>query len=152
LALAFTGLKAAVVAGLIEQDEESLYQELGARVRAMTVNPALGGTFDPGLPAIETLRPIDEIRSLGRRVFKHVSKETYQVACGDDPEYADERSKLEAAFALWKETATAALAVFLIGTVGVAAAVAAIVAAFLIKIGFNSVYKTTCEVWKEKVA
>jgi hypothetical protein len=102
LALAFTGLIAAMEAGLIEQDEESLYQELGARVRAMTVNPALGGPFDPCLPAIKTLGPIDEIRSLGRRDFKHVSKETYQVACGDDPEYADERRKFEAAFALGK--------------------------------------------------
>ena len=140
------------IAALIDRDEETLYQELGARVRAMSVNPALGGAFDPGLPAIETLGPIDEIRSFGRRVFKHASKEAYGVACGDDPEYADERGKLKAAFALGKDAAAAALAVFLVGTLGLAAAVAAVVATLLIKIGFNSVYETTCDLWKEKVS
>ncbi len=136
---------------LLPSDDDVLFVELANRVQAMQHNPAIGGTFDPNLPVLESLGVVDDLKDFGQRFFDRLSKEAYNLVCGAEAEHTEERQNLIAAFGLGKEAVAATLAATLVGYLGLAPAVAAVVAALAIRLFFRPAYGATCDVWKEKL-
>jgi hypothetical protein len=140
------------VESLLQSDDDALYVELGRRLKALQDDPAVGGAFDPKLVVLEAMGPVDDIRDFGKRFFERLNGEAYKLMCSTDAEDTEERKKLLDAFPIGKEAVTAALAAGLVAWVGLAPAIAAVVAAIAMRLFFRAAYGATCDVWKENLA
>jgi hypothetical protein len=135
---------------LLQRNEDDLYTELGARLKAMGRDPALSASFAPQIDTgLESLEAMEDFKDFGKRFFDRVNVNAYDLVCGQDSENAGERQKVIDAFSFGKEAVAAAMAAFFVAQLGLAPAVAAVVAAIAISIFFRSAHQAMCGVWKE---
>lgn len=140
------------VDALLKNDEDELYLALGSRLRAIQQEPSLSGTFAPDIPAgLEALGAVDDIKDFGRRFFKRVNSQAYQLICGTGAENTEERERVIDAFGIGEEAVAPAIAALLVVHLGLAPAVAAVVAALIIRLFFRNAFAAMCEVWQEKL-
>lgn len=91
----------ASVAKLLESPEDQLYQELGIRARAIAADPSLSGSFEPNvIHDAKLMGPLDDIKDLGRRIFRRWNREAYDLICGGDPVDEKDREKVRNSFGL----------------------------------------------------
>ena len=131
-------------------DEETLYEELGIRAKAIQENPGLSSSFDPAATYDQsTMGILDDVRNYGKRLFRRWSAEGYKLICGDDPEDEEDRKELADAFGLGGNKAASVMAAMLVAQLGLAPAIATVIAAILIKrFVLNPVYEQFCATWK----
>jgi hypothetical protein len=134
------------VSELLQCDESELFVQLGNRVRAMTVNPQLGGEFAPTIG--EPMGPVDDLRNWGERFFMQINVQAYGLACGTGAADNKDRQDLIDAFSGGIDKVAAALAALLVAQFAIAPAVAAVVAAIVVKRFFRAGYNATCDYWK----
>ena len=140
------------IANLLESNEDQLYEELGMRAKAQAQDTAKGGTFEPLITYdAKQMGALDEIRKFGWRLFNRWLVEAHKLLCGSDPADKEERQKVAKAFAVDETTVGAAVAALLISQLGLAAALAAVVAAILVKRFFYPTYELFCESLRENL-
>lgn len=142
----------ASIAELMQSNEEQLYEELGIRAKELARNPGVAGSFAPQITFdMKAMGPMEEIRKFGRRLFKRWLVEAYKLLCGSDP--ADEKDRKEVAKALSVDATTvgALVAALLISQLGMAPAIAAVVAAIVAKRFFNPAYEEFCRMLGENL-
>jgi hypothetical protein len=137
---------------LANLNQEQLYTELGARLRAIASAPDGSDRFDmiPG-KSLESYGPLDELKKLGQKFFDRWNREAYNLICGSSAEDAAAREQVTNAFGMGREAVVAAIAASLTAYLGLAAALAAVVASLAMRLFFKPGYEATCDYWKEKL-
>jgi hypothetical protein len=137
---------------LMTYDEDRLYSELGMRLRTVRRDPTKSAQFDlvPDTP-LEELGVADDLRAFGRKFFDRVSTQAYALVCGSDSEQTEERGKLLQAFGIGRDAVAPALSVLLVGHLGLAPAIAAVVATLIVRLFFRPAHEAMCEVWQGRL-
>ena len=128
---------------LVKLDE--LYEELG---RLAELN-ALGNLGTPGAQAMGFQ---EHFAALGRRVFDRIQRELHALVCGHSQQDKEEREKVRAAFGIGGDAVTAALVGVMSTELGIAPALAAVVAAIITRRLLAPSYFEACEFWSEQLA
>jgi hypothetical protein len=138
---------------LLNADEDTLFEQLGIRAKAIQQDLNLSSSFSPTVSYDEAeMGVLDDVRDYGKRIFRRCSVEAYKLFCGDDPEDEEDRKQLAEAIGVSKGQVAALVAGMLVAQLGLAPAIAAIVAAilirrFLIKPGAQ----LACDKWKAQL-
>lgn len=138
-------------ADLLGMPDDQLDRLLEARVQALHGDPSLSleSAFEPETGALESFEMPPWIEKTAKQMLNTAIHQTYKVACGTDDDYKQLRDELIAALGISGTTAVIALAGFLTTTVGLAAALASVVATILVKriLGpaLTAGHKTMCE-------
>lgn len=141
------------VALLMESDESQLYEELGIRSAAIDQRPELAGSFAPLVTFDEVaMGPLDSVRELGRRIFRRWENSAYGLACGTGVSDEGDRKALAGAFGGNSTTVAAFMAAMLVSQFGLAPAIAAVVAAIIVRRFFRPAYQEFCAAWGERIA
>jgi hypothetical protein len=137
------------VQDLLRKDEDQLYKELGMRTRALALEPSrMAGSFDLSVTYDKAaMGPMDDVLELGKRIFTIWTVEANKLLCGTEAGDQEDRKKLQEALGLGETAVAAALAAILVVHLGLAPALAAVVAALIIKRFFNPAYKEFCKTW-----
>ncbi|MFX4263766.1 hypothetical protein ACOBQJ_16390 [Pelotomaculum propionicicum] len=147
-----TTLARPVIEKLLKYDEEELYEMLGMTARAMAADPAIAGMFDPIVSYNEPeMEFVENAREFGRRLFKRWNVETYKFICGDDIDDMIDRRELTEAFSVNDKAVAAALSSLLITHVGLAPALAVVIASLVIKRFSRPGHEEFCKVWKRNL-
>ena len=148
----FDELARRAVEDLLDSEPDQLFAELELRRRAILANPAEAGSFEPaGAYRAVVNVPLEELRDFGRRFFDRVSRDLYQLLCGDDAENAQTRQTLFQALTS-RATFAAALSGVLVAHLGMAPALAAVLAALVVRLFANNAHQVACEMWRERLA
>jgi hypothetical protein len=140
-----------IAAKWIKADEGQLYEQLGIRIQAITKDLNIAGSLEPHVVYDGSIMgPLDDVRELGRRVFKRWNKEAHELICGTKVEDRQERESVLAALGGGDVAVAAALTALLIH-VGLAPALAPVVAAIVAKRFFHPAYDEFCAIWKENL-
>lgn len=136
---------------LLQSDEDQLLEQLGMRTQAITQDITKAGSFEPQVvyDAAE-MGPKDALQALGRRLFRRWNKEAYKLLCGNDTDDKEQRTELTKALGIGDVAVAAALTSALV-YIGAAPAIAAIVAAIIVKKFFAPALDEFCEIWKENL-
>jgi hypothetical protein len=142
----------AAVEKLLKADEDQLYEQLGMRARAMAQDPAKSGSFQPQVSYEAAQMGFKEdVKDFGQRLFKRWNVEAYNLVCSTQAEDQQVRSDLLSAFGVSDAAVAAVVASLLVTQLGVAPAIAAVVAALVIKRFFRPAYEEFCITWKKSV-
>ncbi len=137
---------------LLVSDEGQLYEVLGIRAKALTQDVSKSASFEPDVVYdVAEMGALDDVRDFGRRLFKRWSQAAYDLVCGKETDNEEDRKKLRDAFGLGNVTVGAVLTGLLVSSLGLAPAIAAVVAAIVVKLFFHPAYKEFCETWKKRV-
>ena len=145
-----TSLAKPALEKLEESDENQLYQELGVRLKAIASDPALAGSFDPTVTYSAALMgPLDDVKLFGKKFFEKMSREAYGLVCGGGLTDEEQKKFTEALgnkidFGTW-------LAAILVAHWAIAPAIAAVVAALVVRLFFRPAHSAMCEVWASKL-
>lgn len=135
----------------LPQDVDALFAELGRRAALIEADPALAGDLDPASgPVPEAF--LSSFADLGRRIFARVEAQLHALMCGTGGEDAADRARLRDAFGLGGDALTGAIVAVLTGSFGLAPAIAAVVAAILLRVVLKPAYAETCAYWGERLA
>jgi hypothetical protein len=136
---------------LLKADERQLYEQLGIRAKAMATDPSKSGDFAPEVTYDAAQMGLKEdVLAFGQRLFKRWNVQAYEVICGAEAAQ-QERSQLMNAFGVSEVTVAAVVASLLVSSLGLAPAVAAVIAALVIKRFFRPVYEEFCATWKKSL-
>jgi len=134
---------------LLQSDEDQLFEELGMRTQAITQDITMAGSFEPHLVYdAADMGPQEVLGAIGRRLFRRWNKEAYKLLCGDDSDDKEKRTELASAIGAGDVAVAAALTSVLV-SIGAAPALAAIIAAIVVKKFFAPAYDEFCGIWKE---
>jgi hypothetical protein len=137
---------------LLQSDEDQLYEELGIRQKAILRDPGLAGSFSPEASYNAVLMgPMDDLRNFGKLFFSRLNRDCYDLICGGQQADAKEREKVAKAFGLGKTEVAAAIAGVIVAHFAIAPAIAAVVAALVVKLFFRNAQEAMCQVWKQKL-
>lgn len=141
------------VASLVESDESQLYEQLGIRVTAIEQRPEIAGSFSPPIVFDEVaMGSLDSLRDLGRRIFQRWERSAFDLVCGTTLSDEGDRKTLADAFGVNSTAAAALMATLLVGHFGVAPAIAAVIAAIVVKRFFRPAYQEFCTFWSERIS
>jgi len=136
---------------LLSADTDALYLELGKRLQGIRRDPAASGNFDMDAQSpIEGMGP-DQLRGFGRRFFDRMSRQLYELICGADAQDSAERENLASAFGLGRDAVAPSLALLFVGHLGLAPAIATVIAVLVVKLFFRPGYDAMCEIWKNNL-
>jgi len=138
---------------LLKQDEDRLYEELGKRARAMAANPKVAASFAPRvIYEKRTMGILDDLREFGRRLFRRWNEEAYNLVCGSQARDEKDRKDLLEAVGIGDAAVVAAvISGGLVAYLGVAPALAAVIAALIVKRFWRPTYAEFCHCWKRAV-
>ena len=138
---------------LLISEEDQLYEELGIRAKAIAEDPAKSSSFDPDVTYNQAqMGFMDDVREFGKRLFRRWNVEAHKLICGSDDEDEEERKKLAEAVGIGEVSAAGALTALLVSHLGLAPAIAAVIAALAIKRFFRPAYDEFCQTWKKSLA
>jgi hypothetical protein len=137
---------------LLKADENQLYEQLGLRAKAIEQDPSKAGSFDPSVVYDQAEMGLKEdILELGQRLFRRWNAEAYQLVCGSDAKDTKDRKNLTKAIGVSDVAVAAVLSGMLVTNFGLAPAIAAVVAALVVKRFCRPAYEEFCQVWKKHV-
>jgi hypothetical protein len=138
---------------LLKADETQLYEQLGIRARAIGQDPAKSASFEPEVTYDQAQMGLKEdVKDFGQRLFKRWNAEAYKLFCSTEVEDKQFRTEMTNAFGVGDTAVAAVLASLLVTHLGIAPAIAAVVAALIIKRFFRPVYEEFCVAWKKSLA
>ena len=141
------------VSQLMESDDTQLLEQLGLRARAMSQNPSIAGSFMPAVAAAGAqMGAKEDLQVLGQMLFKRWNKEVHTLLCGGDPTAAQDRQSLITSFGVSDVAVAGVMAMAMTSTLGVAPAIASIVATLIIKRFFRPTMDEFCKFWGMKIA
>ncbi|MEI6846734.1 MAG: hypothetical protein WCK32_01655 [Chlorobiaceae bacterium] len=134
---------------LMRADENELYELLALRVKTIEQEPSQPDFFAITVPNGEGDRGIKgEIIELGKRIFQRWNAAAYQIVCGPESIDTEDRNKFVDAIGISETTMAAALSAMLVSSFGLAPAIAAVLAALVVKRFGRPVYEELCKTWK----
>lgn len=138
---------------LLKSDEEQLYEKLGIRAKAIAQDPAKSSSFEPQVTYDSAQMGLKEdVMEFGQRLFNRWNVESYKLICGSDTEDLKDRKDLMKAFNSNDEVMIAAsLSALLVTNLGLAPAIAAVVAVLVIKRFFRPAYEEFCLLWNKNL-
>ncbi len=137
---------------LLDSDENQLFEQLGITVQSFGEDPSLAGEFAPAVTFDATLMgPLDGVRRLGERIFRRWEVEAHALVCGGGDDERADRKAIGDAFGLGGTAVAATMAGVLVTSVGLAPAVAAIIAAIIVKRFLQPGLEAFCQVWQERL-
>lgn len=128
-------------------DEDALFRELGARVSAVTEDPARGAAFTLSVAPSSPFESGIDLNQFGRRFFDNLSQAAYNVVCGT----AEGAQQVHTVINSGIDTLAATIAAVLVAHLAIAAAVATAVAAVIVKIFYKAGNQTLCQTWKDNL-
>ena len=138
---------------LLSRDTDQLYELLGLRLKATEEDLNKQGNLEPEIEYPEHLGLMEDLQKIGRRVFNKIHTQAYTLVCGTSQEDEADRNKIIAAFGIGAEATVIALTSVLISTFGLAAAIAGVVAALIVRRfgepALNEGHAAMCEIWRE---
>ena len=135
---------------LLQSDPDQLYAELGLRQLAIQADPTQAGMIEPTATFdADFAGPMDVMKEMGQKFFARFSKDAYGLVCGADQENAEQRKSILDALGGGTAAFAAALSAAFVSWFGWAPAIAAVVAALVIRLFFKTGYGAMCDVWKE---
>lgn len=138
---------------LLRKDEDQLYKELGMRRKAIAEDPYLmAGSFDFDVTYdVAVMGPMDELRKLGEQLFKRYQVEAHKLFCPKEGGDKEDIDNLKKAIGIDDAAVAAFIAAVLVTNVGIAAALAAVVAALIVKRFLRPTYEETCKAWAKNL-
>ena len=140
---------------LVEFDENQLMLHLGMSIKGIGEDLE-GQTRSASIDSVdlslyEITRSNEDTLNFGQRLFKRLNTASYELLCKDPFDGGETLQKLNEA--LKDSTAKAAgfLAPVLVANLGLAPAVAAIIAALIVKTFSKALADEICATWKEKL-
>jgi ABC-type dipeptide/oligopeptide/nickel transport system ATPase component len=120
---------------LLDLSEDELNQLLEMRVNAIQqdVSLSLQPSFEVEISPFEAVRLPAWVQKTVDAMIKTALEQTHHVVCSSDPDYLPLRTQLVSALGLGGTAAVLAFAAFLTTTLGVAAALATVIATIIIK-------------------
>jgi hypothetical protein len=138
---------------LTSLNDEQLYEALGSRLSAISRTPQGSDQFNMVLAQpLVAYGPLDELKKLGRKFFARWNAACYNLVCGSSADDADARKQVANAFDLGPAAVAAAIAAALTAYLGIAAALAPIIATLAIRLFFKPGHQAMCDYWKEKMS
>jgi hypothetical protein len=138
---------------LLESNEPQLYEQLGIRIKAIEQNPEIAGSFQPALTYSEVaMGPLDSVRDLGQRICRRWEKSAFDLVCGTSSADEQERKSVADAFGINGTAVAALMATLLVSHFGLAPAIAAVIAAIVVKRFFRPAYQEFCAFWGTRIA
>jgi hypothetical protein len=140
---------------LLEMDEQELMELLVQRLGAIQKNVELSlqPTFEVASSSLEKISLPPWIEKTVDVMVQTSLRQTYSVVCSSEAAYSDLRKQLLGALGVGGAAAVLAFSAFLISTLGLAAALATVVATIVIKkIGEPAIkagHQTMCEELKK---
>jgi hypothetical protein len=140
------------VAKLLRSDETQLYETLGIRQKAIDKQPDLGNRYDADIAYDATeMGPKDFLRELGVNILKRWNKEAYKLICGGDTADATDRNNLVRLVASGSVDAGGVLAGILVASLGLAPAIAAVIAVIILKRFVKPAGQEFCNLWAQNL-
>ncbi len=140
------------VTKLLKAEDDQLYEQLGIRARGMAIDPATAGSFDSSVTYDAAQMGLkDDVREFGKRLFRRWNKEAHQLVCGGGEGESKDRDDLLKAFGVSESMVAATMAALLVSSLGVAPAIAAVIAALAVRRFFKPGYEEFCAVWAKHV-
>jgi len=137
---------------LLGSEEDQLYEQLGLRIRALTIDPAIAGSFDPEVTYDEAqMGAKEDILALGKAIFSRWNSEAHKLICGTGSGEQADRKSVREAFGLGETAVAAGLAGLLVTNLGLAPALAGVIAAIICKRFFRPAYEEFCAAWGKVV-
>lgn len=135
---------------LCDHDEASLELQIGKIDKATKTDPSIADDPNPQIAYDgNTMGPIDDLRDIGRRITKKWAKVLHDIVCGDDEKNAEDRKKVLDSVGLGEVAMIGAVAAAL--STLVTPALAAPLAALIVKRFLPPVKEGICEFWDEKL-
>ena len=136
---------------LLAADDDTLLEKLGMGLSANIAQQPEALQYAPQFTYdVAVMGPMDDLRSLGRRVLSRWSRELFKVMCGDAASDQKDRESLLKAIGVSDVAIGAALTAMLV-TWGLAAAIAAVIAALVVKRIISPAGDEACKFWGEKL-
>ncbi len=130
----------------IPYSETALYTELGKRIELIQDDPTLAGKLDLPIEPPEGI--VDELSELGKRVFRRNLRQLHRLLCGDNPDESQDRQKFQQALGV-DDVIVPTIVSLLTSYLGLAPALASIIAILLLKYFLKPTYEETCSFWLE---
>ena len=135
---------------LLESDETQLFTQLGLRAKAIAQDTRKTSDFDLKVIYVEAeMGVLDDIINFGKSIFKRLNIVAYNLICGSDADMQKEREELVKSIGLSLATATATLSALLVTHIGLAPAIATVVATLVIKSFYRPGLDELCQRWKD---
>jgi hypothetical protein len=132
------------------ENKEDLYVLLGQRVQAATRGATDTASFDMPFDP-DNFQRSSSLRELGHRIFRRWSRTLHEFVCNPTSADKDIRDRLWTAITSKESSLVALTAGVLVATFGVSPAVAAVVAALLVRVVFNPATDEVCRYWSEQL-
>lgn len=137
---------------LQQSSEAELFAELGIRDRAVAQDASLASHYDLKPASEEAVMGLrEDAAEFGRQLFARWEKEAYQLLCGGASGDTEDRKKLADAFGVSEVLVSASIASALVGSFNLAAPIAAVIAALVVKRFFRPGYEEFCRFWGKKL-
>lgn len=137
---------------LMPADEAQLYEELAAREQAVNADPSLAHSYDLDVPQEHRIMGAREtVVALGQRLFERWNREAHALICGSGKADEEDRKKLAAAFGVSDVVVAATFSTMLATTLGLAAPIAAVIAAIVVKRFGRPGYEEFCSFWESRL-
>ena len=138
------------VESLEDADDDELYRQLGLRMSAMERDPKLAGHFAPPATALEPMgMTLGDIIGAGRRAFATLSSASYALLCSGGP-MGGRFDAFVDTLGTNRMAITAALATVLVAQIGIAPAIAGVVATLAIGKAAPASMEVMCTIWAKK--
>lgn len=137
---------------LLGADEHTLLEELGMRLKAAKAGVAGAADYDPTLVYdVQEMGPLDDLRELGRRLFRRFTRELHTLVCGAEAENKADRESIIKALGFGSIAVAGAITAVLVSTFAMAPAVATVVAALVVKRIIEPAGNTICDFWDDQL-
>ena len=136
---------------LLLENEDELFEQLGRRVQAIEGPSALGDQFDSEV-SFDPSGAGEALRQLGARIYQRWEREAFGLVCGTGSGDEGDRKELSEAFGVGGTAVAAMITAGLASTFGLAPAIAAVIAAIVVKRFLRPAYEEFCVVWGERLA
>src|SRR5438477_7381485 len=140
------------VAKLLRADETQLYETLAIREKAIEEKPELGTRYDVDIAYdADIMGPKDFLRDLGVKILRRWNKEAYKLICGGDAADAKDRNDLVHLVASGSVDAGGGIAGILVASLGLAPAIAAVIAVIILKRFVKPAGEEFCMLWAKNI-
>jgi len=130
-----------------------LVRILGVRQAAIEKDPGIQGAFEPDVRREDY--DWADVVAVGRRIWDRLHIQAYALVCGTDEESKQWRERIIGAFGIGGVAAAVVILTNALVSIGIAAALAGVLAALIIKHFFipaaRDGYETACKLWEEEL-
>ena len=136
---------------LLMKTEDELFEQLGRRARAIEGPEVLGDQSDFDV-SFDPSDARDAFQDLGARIYQRWEREAFRLVCGDGHGDGADRERLVEAFGVGGTAVGAMITAGLASTFGLAPAIAAVIAAIVVKRFLRPAYEEFCAAWRGRLS